>query len=548
MFVTKSNANTKRLPALVCAAFVAVCSSALADDSANNNIVRVGSNLGFKIDFENNSAGQAMLSGDWKTGLKEIIIPAAKLLSSYVATDAVVNLTFKAAVGDTTLPASGWAITSGPSFQAVENNNSRFLTKACTIGINAENFKNGAWDGVGPALILHEIFHCLGFTDSVSAFKAHIQNGHFNGPETKRLNGGKAPELSDDHSHFIQGFQDPADVAPRMDAGGGKLLSVLDLAVLKDIGYMVPVLDNMASAICLGFELGPAFSKRYRETQYLNKPQATAHVPGTCGNDSLHPGTGEAWILEGGKGNDTFFASNKDYPTVMVGSDGADRFVVTVAKTTSNLPAAMIYGVEAGDKIEIASSLITIAQLQSLKDAGLYTDAHTYIKNNAPFIPYKIEVGDVQMVVWAFRSERPTLVATLKGLIELDTFDPSSCDVVAYAKTIRDYYGTEDGIFDIKVYNQANDLKETEKRFADLGEKAAVFEDRCGAIINVVELRAAAERVTDAFHIYNQVVFRNMRQLGNKWALKSRIAQYEAEFAKAISTAKAAVVTASQNK
>ncbi len=146
-------------------------------------------------------------------------------------------------------------------------------------------------------MTLHELVHCLGFSQFVAAFKDQLVSETvtigakstitttFGGTITKTLNGGqKGPKVS--FGHFSSDVKDPAGVVPRMLPGGGNFLSVLDLAVLKDIGYTVPILEGKTAAFCLPFpfEMGTLYSRSLSTMAQESNYNATGSIEGYCGN------------------------------------------------------------------------------------------------------------------------------------------------------------------------------------------------------------------------------------------------------------------------
>jgi hypothetical protein len=93
----------------------------------------------------------------------------------------------------------------------------------------------------------HEIAHVLGFGLS-SAFLSHVETTaanqrQFVGHHAEVINGGNPMPLSNDAGHIRQGYQfggsgEPL-MSPTADVGQRKLPTVLDLAVLNDLGYSV---------------------------------------------------------------------------------------------------------------------------------------------------------------------------------------------------------------------------------------------------------------------------------------------------------------------
>ena len=94
------------------------------------------------------------------------------------------------------------------------------------------------------SVAVHELGHILGISSSVSAFKALIDDrGEFVGKSATAINSGKAVPLDSTGSHIRDNFEVPGlgenALDPQLRRGTRKLLTVLDVALLDDIGYTV---------------------------------------------------------------------------------------------------------------------------------------------------------------------------------------------------------------------------------------------------------------------------------------------------------------------
>lgn len=94
------------------------------------------------------------------------------------------------------------------------------------------------------SVAVHEIGHILGISSSVSAFKALIDNrGEFIGKSATAINSGKAVPLDSTGSHIQDNFEIAGlgenAMDPQLKRGTRKLLTILDVALLNDIGYTV---------------------------------------------------------------------------------------------------------------------------------------------------------------------------------------------------------------------------------------------------------------------------------------------------------------------
>ncbi|AFZ49765.1 VWD domain-containing protein [Dactylococcopsis salina] len=100
---------------------------------------------------------------------------------------------------------------------------------------------------VNVALALHEMGHVLGIGSSPAFDERVNEDLFFEGETASALNNGEPiPILSRDEGHIEEGFTLSDEIAPLLGPGvGDSLPTVLDLAILKDIGYEIPVLENL---------------------------------------------------------------------------------------------------------------------------------------------------------------------------------------------------------------------------------------------------------------------------------------------------------------
>jgi hypothetical protein len=94
------------------------------------------------------------------------------------------------------------------------------------------------------SVAVHELGHILGISSSIAAFKSKINSrGEFTGEKATAINGGKPIPLDSKNSHIRDGFEVPGlgenSLDPQLAKGTRKLLTVLDVAMLDDIGYTV---------------------------------------------------------------------------------------------------------------------------------------------------------------------------------------------------------------------------------------------------------------------------------------------------------------------
>jgi Ca2+-binding RTX toxin-like protein len=89
--------------------------------------------------------------------------------------------------------------------------------------------------------------HVLGIGSSPAFDERVNEDLFFEGETASALNNGEPiPILPRDESHIEEGFTLSDEIAPLLGPGvGDGLPTVLDLAILKDIGYEIPVLENL---------------------------------------------------------------------------------------------------------------------------------------------------------------------------------------------------------------------------------------------------------------------------------------------------------------
>jgi hypothetical protein len=165
---------------------------------------------------------------------------------------------------------------------------------------------------------LHEIGHVLGIGTS-DIFEQLGQTGSFAGVNAKVANSGVAVPLTSDRSHIKEGTlsQGKEALLAPYNSNPRKLPTVLDLALLADIGYQIRDYN--------GFQF---------VTQGQTPPLATAGndtifgtdaadvIDGLGGNDTIQ-GEGGNDTLNGGLGDDLLFGQEGN--DRLLGGDGADQ-------------------------------------------------------------------------------------------------------------------------------------------------------------------------------------------------------------------------------
>ena len=337
----------------------------------------------------------------WTASFKNQVQTVCDLLGGYIND----NITIELAV---TVGNTGGAFGTGQvdTTGAYDNTASKYRGKNGKITFNIGSFDDTKkeWNGTNTFLMLHEIIHCLGFSSSITAFDKNIDktNNTFTGANTKKVNGGFAYSLNgaNDRSHFKRDLLDKVGVAPRMMAGGGGLLSIVDLAVLADLGYDIPVVKNATAAIAVGFKLNNLFGGKYPTPQWGG---ATSVISGYAGDDTL-TGDSESYALFGNGGGDTLITGSER--TVMVGDemtafatgfatgagDNSDIYKITSKKEH------LVVGLGAKDKIIIKTGLVTATELAGIK-AELPGSYSVYTFSDVLYPTYKVTVGTLVFYV-----------------------------------------------------------------------------------------------------------------------------------------------------
>jgi hypothetical protein len=258
-----------------------------------------------------------------------------------------------------------YTIATGSSDTATESTATKYIAKTGTVTVNPDAFfyddVKKEWKKNNSSLILHEIFHCIGFSKGIRAFNANVSGNTFNGTYTKAVNNQKGFPLNgtNDLSHFRSGDKDVWGIYPRMMASGGNFLSIVDLAALVDIGYNIPKIKSMqpwtdqnGNITTLSFQKGenPAnialnglFSSSYNEgySQYGAKNYVSGSVIDDVITNRYSPGN-QRLILMGGSGKDSLYVKDSvetvligdDPSEVEKGNDNADNYFINNTNST----------------------------------------------------------------------------------------------------------------------------------------------------------------------------------------------------------------------
>lgn len=280
---------------------------------------------GFRITFDYGKADKS-----FTPAVRAQLEEAAAFLAGFIADDREVIVTV---VADPNVKAFASA---GPS-EWEENTETRSVSLAGGIAFNPRSVNDvNEKESNLVALTIHELLHVLGFTDSARAYAKHNKNGQFTGPMTVKVNKGNPVDAQG--GHFSRSVVDANGMTPRMADGGGDLLSILDLAVLADLGYVIPALKGATGPVALGFKLGKSQSM----TMHYPDGSPAFLIQGYGGNDTLiagdvplkngkkatflFAGSGGDDILVGGPGDDEMRGDNSQVASY--GKDGKDTFVI----------------------------------------------------------------------------------------------------------------------------------------------------------------------------------------------------------------------------
>lgn len=254
-------------------------------------------NSPFKIKFDYSKVDGALFNDI----VKEQIEAGARILESFISTEGEITITVVS--GDT-----GNAYAFGAPSEWAENTEEKSIAKTGGIRFGAKYLPE-VRDGKSSitALTMHEILHCLGFSGTAKAIAKNLKGGQYSGPHVLKMNNGKP--VAFDGAHFAEGTEDVHGIQPRAMNGGGELLSVLDLAVLADMGYEIPEIEQAKGVPHLSF----TFPIGYYDVEEDRSGNTTHSVAGLSGNDVL---TGHhkdfRYSLVGGGGDDVLISGPLD--------------------------------------------------------------------------------------------------------------------------------------------------------------------------------------------------------------------------------------------
>ncbi|TAD85833.1 MAG: LamG domain-containing protein [Bacteroidetes bacterium] len=327
----------------------------------------------------------------WTKDLKDQVTEAGSFLAAYIADAHTVEIFVT--IDDTTTAFATGAPNYSVSDYAVTNTTTKFIARKGKISLSLNSAKTAS-ESSNVSLVIHELMHCLGVTNNINGFKQFIVGRTFTGPKTKAMNSNSDAPLASDLSHFaFNRANAPLGVGPRINEGGGNLFSCIDLAVLSDIGYDVPLVKNANAPFHVNLTLNSLYAGR------------------------MKPEFGGFLTLDGLGGNDVLIAGDKKMR--MTGSAGNDTYYISAGTGHE------VMGLEANDKIIIASSLgITQAQINNpelkFRETGMrFTGSNT--------AEYRLSIGTFSMSVWnsSMPSKTNITVGNLDGTASTPVTTPA---------------------------------------------------------------------------------------------------------------------------
>jgi RTX calcium-binding nonapeptide repeat (4 copies) len=251
----------------------------------------------FRIHFDYSKVQESLFTPD----VKRMIESGAALLASYINTEGEITITV---VDGATVNAYAQGAPSEWETDTAEKS----IAKTGGIRFGTKYVIEARDKGVDlTALVMHEIMHCLGSVSSAKAIAKNLKpGGMYEGPNALKMNNGKP--VAFDGSHYKQGFEDVHGIVPRISNGGGGRLSILDLAILADLGYEIPLIKNAGDKV-------PHVTFHFPENYFSwDADDKTRGLRGGPGNDYLEAhsytvdGKPGSYVLVGGGGDDVLIA------------------------------------------------------------------------------------------------------------------------------------------------------------------------------------------------------------------------------------------------
>jgi Concanavalin A-like lectin/glucanases superfamily len=372
-----------------------------------------------------------------KNTVKEQLQEAGRILGSFIDMDNTVYI--KVTQGVCNASATG-----GPDFNATDyyyindTTISKFIVKRgtmtlCTSGVADMEYKSQI------NTFVHELIHALGVTKNVRVFEKMITDSTFSGSNTKRMNGGqnailqfKSSSGKTDLSHFMykEDKDFPLSITPAIRAGGGNIISALDLAILADLGYNIPILKDKTKSFFIDMTMDSKLNGTVSwDLDSLNQSYL---VSGLGGNDVItnnglsdliKNGTQtriggkinkKIIVLEGQGGDDILIAGTD---TTQMYGDYRDFLIVDTSAGTGkdifyikNTMQHRIASLQDKDKIYFDPSLnITNDNLNNL--------TVKFLKNNSPYREFEVAIGTLKLTL-QLKNIRNTETEKVKTLVK----------------------------------------------------------------------------------------------------------------------------------
>lgn len=293
----------------------------------------------------------------------------------------------------------GVAAGEAQPLKAKINTPTQFIADTSELIIDSMTLAEVAQGGSIYELVIHELFHCLGVSKHIKAFKGLEKNGYFTGSMTYLMNGGKNAPLSADLSHFDRDSIYPLDIIPCMINGGASYPTVLDLALLADIGYQIPILVGKTAPFTIGIDItdwcDPVVLKRGRVVNpYVYTYDSTRTIRGYSGNDKLGGGWCRELLMLGYGGNDTLEQRWGNVIVTMCGDGEPENFNWPSYTKNANVyrvladPGMVEIYLGVNDIIEISSTSCNLTQ-KDLDDATIVESSREAVYNFSDQLAYR---------------------------------------------------------------------------------------------------------------------------------------------------------------
>jgi hypothetical protein len=141
------------------------------------------------------------------------------------------------------------------------------------------------------SVAIHEIGHVLGFSRGLTAFDNWVINDQFTGTNAQQVNGGRAIPLQIGGGHIRSGYEYAGSGEVSMDpssaSGTRQLPTILDIAILDDIGYSVNYAAATANPTNNRDSLQPRIYAHCGCLGCQLNSNKVTQIPGTIGSSQL---------------------------------------------------------------------------------------------------------------------------------------------------------------------------------------------------------------------------------------------------------------------